>query len=110
MRNFIKPAVAAGCLGLAAFAGPALGQAAGQWQNGGHVYRQICSYCHETGVGPALWGRDLQPDYVAARTRHGMNGMPSFRSTDIDDKALAQLADLIAHGKAPPVPPQWGKP
>jgi mono/diheme cytochrome c family protein len=110
MRAIIVPALAAGCLSLLALSGPARGQAAGQWRDGAHVYRQICGYCHETGVGPALWGRDLHPDYITARTRHGMNGMPAFRSTDIDDKALAQLAELIAHGTAPATVAKGGKP
>lgn len=88
--------------------GPAWAQAAGQWRDGQHVYKQICGYCHDTGVGPALWGRDLQPHYVVTRTRHGFAGMPAFRSTELDDKVLGQLAELIATSKA--APPQGGKP
>jgi len=81
-------------------AGSAWAQAAGQWRNGQHVYDKICQYCHESGVGPVLWGRELHSDYIAMRTRQGFAGMPSFRSTDIDDATLAKLADMIA--KSPP--------
>ena len=85
---------------VVAGSGSAWAQAAGQWRDGGHIYQQICQYCHESGVGPVLWGRDkdheLAPEYVVAMTRQGRAGMPAFRFTEIDDATLAKLGEIIA--------------
>jgi len=92
--------IAAVCTTVLAGTGSAWAQVAGQWRDGGHVYQQICQYCHETGVGPALWDREpdreLAADYVVMTTREGHAGMPAFRFTEIDDATLVKLGDLIA--------------
>lgn len=84
----------------AAWTEPTLAQAAGQWRDGAQVYQQICQYCHETGVGPALLnreqGQELSAEYIAMTTRQGRAGMPAFRFTDVDDATLAKLGEMIA--------------
>ena len=45
-------------------------QAMGEWGSGERVYRGICRYCHDTGVGPVIKGRGLDPAYVAARVAY----------------------------------------
>lgn len=95
------------CLVAAAWAGEASAQAAGQWRDATHAYSKICGHCHDTGIGPVITGRDLQPEYYMHVVRNGFRAMPAFRPTDIDDKTLAALAETLA--KAPP-PKSGGKP
>ncbi|MBT7950416.1 MAG: cytochrome c [Gammaproteobacteria bacterium] len=66
--------------------------AAGQWRNGTHVYIKICSYCHDTGIGPELKGRNLPPEYVSNIVRKGFRAMPAFRATEIDKEELQMLS------------------
>ncbi len=91
---------------------PSMAQAAGQWRDGAQLYQQICQFCHDTGVGPALWnreqGQELDPQYIAMTTRQGRAGMPAFRFTDVDDATLAKLGDMIAKNQKPPA--TGGKP
>lgn len=75
-------------------------QAAGQWRDGDHLYSHLCQYCHETGVGPNLFGRELAVDYVVATARQGKAAMPAFRFTEIDDATLRKLGDIIASGRS----------
>jgi 4-cresol dehydrogenase (hydroxylating) cytochrome subunit len=62
---------------------------------GAQVYEKICSYCHETGIGPVIKGRQLPQVYIKHVVRNGNKAMPAFRVSDFDDKALAELADAI---------------
>jgi len=75
-------------------------QAAGQWRDGEHLYSHLCRYCHETGVGPTLWGRELTADYVVATARQGKSAMPAFRFTEIDDATLRKLGEIVASGRS----------
>lgn len=84
-----------GFLAVAAVVG-ATSASAGQWQNGGQVYEKVCGHCHEMGVGPVIKGRKLLPEYVQRVVRHGNRAMPSFRPSEIDDAALAAVAQLIS--------------
>ena len=70
--------------------------AAGQWRDGAHVYSKICGFCHETGIGPVIKGRELPPEYVAAIVRNGFRAMPTFRQSEIDDEALAKLSSYVS--------------
>ena len=75
--------------------GPVWAQAAGEWRDGAHVYQKICHYCHDTGVGPVLKGRELDVDYIRHVVRHGQRAMPAFRPSELDAKDLARLAQTI---------------
>lgn len=73
---------------------------AGQWADGAQVYQKVCAHCHEAGVGPQIKGRELPPLYIERVVRHGNRAMPSFRATEIDAAALADVARLVS-GSAP---------
>jgi len=76
----------------------AAGAGAGQWRDGVQVYDKVCSHCHEANVGPVLKGRQLPVAYIERVVRHGNRAMPSFRPSEIDDAALADVARLIGAG------------
>lgn len=105
----VRPAVAAAC--LLALAGPEA-QAAGDgvWRGGADVYARVCQYCHEAGVSAELKGRQLTLDYIAPIVRNGFMAMPSFRTSFIDDKALAALADYLEQSKEGPSDPSPSSP
>ena len=66
--------------GTGAAAAETASSAGFKWKDGAEVYAKVCGYCHEGGkVGPQLLGR----------------------SAEIDDDALAKLADFIFRQKAP---------
>lgn len=81
---------------LATANGVALAQAAGNWPDGASIYRATCHYCHDTGVGPVLKGRALDPAYIAARARFGFRAMPAFRHGTLSDADLARVAHFIS--------------
>lgn len=64
------------------------------------TYTKVCSHCHDTGVGPALLGRQLPPLYIENTVRNGFRAMPSFRPSEIDAKALADVARWVAESTA----------
>ena len=66
-----------------------------RWRDAAEVYSKVCSYCHESQVGPRLFGRELPPEYTRAIVRNGNRAMPPFRSSEIDDESLAKLAEYI---------------
>ena len=76
------------------------------WKNGQEVYDKVCAYCHNIGVGPDSVKTVFEGDAVEARAesiiyvvRHGLNAMPAFRKTEIDDASLHDLAVGLAEGK-----------
>lgn len=69
-------------------------------QGGERIYRKICSLCHETGVGPSLLGRHLPQAAIQHIVRHGINGMPAFRSSEISDEEVAALGSFIERSSA----------
>ena len=73
----------------------AAGGAQAAWRDGGEVYDKVCRYCHEANVGPALKGRGLPVEYIQRVVRLGNRAMPAFRSTEIDDATLADVARRI---------------
>ena len=88
---------------------------------GAAIYEHYCIACHDRGVGhpgtqnlayrygpekAALADRDnLTPEYVRIMVRFGRGLMPGFRSSEISDEQLKLLADYLAAGPYPAVPP-----
>ena len=66
------------------------------WRDGAQVYANVCGHCHESGVGPAILGRQLPTILVTTVVRRGSRAMPAFRPSEIDDEALARVADFVA--------------
>lgn len=66
------------------------------WKDGAEVYAKVCGHCHDTGVAPPLLGRRLPPPLVTAFARNGIRAMPAFRAAEIDDAALAKVAEYIS--------------
>lgn len=97
----VHSVVAACAIALLTGTTTARAQSAGQWKDGQHVYAKVCSNCHESGVGPVIKGRDLDPAYYQHVVRGGLRAMPAFRSTEIDDAALRQVAEMLAKSPAP---------
>ncbi|AVR89786.1 c-type cytochrome [Thauera aromatica] len=64
------------------------------------VYAKVCTYCHDQGIGPKILGRQLQPAYIEHVVRYGFRAMPSFRSAEIDDKALAGVIQWVSASPA----------
>lgn len=64
------------------------------------VYEKVCGYCHGRNVGPIILGRALDPDMIKAVTRHGRNGMPAFRPTEVTKAELDALAVWISKSPA----------
>jgi mono/diheme cytochrome c family protein len=66
------------------------------WKNGAEVYAKVCGYCHQTGIGPVIRGRELPPEYITHLVRHGLRAMPAFTASFIDDQALQEVASYIS--------------
>src|SRR5512144_1844600 len=66
------------------------------WKDGAEIYAKVCAYCHDTGVGPAIRGSGLAPAVIKFYTRRGSRAMPAFRASEIDDEALAKLAEYVS--------------
>ena len=83
------------------------GQEEPQWSSGKDVYDKVCGYCHapEVGVGTLLAGRILPEPYVIAIVRSGLNAMPAFPASFIDDESLARVAEYLATLPPPPSEP-----
>jgi mono/diheme cytochrome c family protein len=82
---------------------PALAQAqaAGEWRSPQHIFKQTCAFCHGTGVGPELRGRQLPPEYISYVMLNGLRAMPAFRPTDFSPAEVAALAKMIHESPAP---------
>jgi len=68
---------------------------------GAQYYQKVCAKCHEAGIGPLLLGRGLPPETFLYFARHGSGPMPAFRTTDIDDATLKELAIYLSNSSAP---------
>lgn len=88
--------------GGVAVAGQKLGQPQGE-RAPEEVYAKTCGYCHGKNVGPVIRGRALPADAIKTIVRHGQNGMPAFRPTEITSSELDKLAAWIAASKADPM-------
>jgi mono/diheme cytochrome c family protein len=85
--------------GGVAIAGQKLGQPQGE-RSPEVVYAKTCGYCHGKNVGPVIRGRALPADAIKTIVRHGQNGMPAFRPTEITQSELDKLAAWISASKA----------
>jgi mono/diheme cytochrome c family protein len=96
--------LAAGAVVLAggvAFAAQKLGQPQGE-RAPEEIYVKTCGYCHGRNVGPVIRGRSLPSEAVVRQVRHGQNGMPAFRPTEITTSELDALAKWISTSKVDP--------
>ena len=66
------------------------------WQDGAHVYANVCAHCHDTGVAPAILGRQYPAVIAAFLVRNGNRAMPAFRAAEIDETALEQVAEYVS--------------
>ncbi|MBU6480398.1 MAG: c-type cytochrome [Nitrospirae bacterium] len=66
------------------------------WKDGAEVYAKVCAFCHEAKVGPTIRGRGLDPAYIRFVVRHGNRAMPAFRTAEIDDESLAEVAEYVS--------------
>jgi mono/diheme cytochrome c family protein len=76
-------------------------QAAGEWRSPQHIFQQTCAFCHTTGVGPELRGRQLPPEYVSYVMLNGLRAMPAFRPTDFSPAEVAAMAKMLNESPAP---------
>lgn len=95
--------VVAGSL-LVALTAPALaGQKLGETQpvrTPDVIYAKTCGYCHGRNVGPIILGRAIPADTVKYIVRHGQNGMPAFRPTEVTPAELDALAAWVEKSTA----------
>lgn len=79
----------------------------GQWGSGKNLYDKVCAHCHapEVGVGTAIQGRGLPEPYIKYVIRHGLNAMPAFPASYIDDQSIALVTEYIASLPAAPAQP-----
>lgn len=66
-----------------------------QWSGGRNVYTKVCGYCHDTGIGPVIKGRQLPPGYITHVVRHGFRAMPAFPEPYISNEDLESLGQYI---------------
>lgn len=64
------------------------------------IYAKVCGYCHGRNVGPVLLGRHLSPPLIKFIARHGQNGMPAFRPSEITPAELDALTNWISAAPA----------
>lgn len=99
-------------LALLALSGVTANAADGVVAPGKKTFDRYCAECHAPGFGhPGTqqlgWTRgekkanleqrtDLQAAYIVAIVRNGLQEMPAFRPTEIDDAGLQQLAAWLA--------------
>ncbi len=74
---------------------------AGQWKNSAQIYRSLCIYCHQTRIAPVILGRHYSPEALKVLVRSGINTMPTFRVTEINNKELEDLAAWVEQSPAP---------
>ncbi len=101
MKRIALSIVAASVLAIAAplVAGQKLGEVQGT-RPPEEVYAKTCGYCHGRNVGPIILGRALPAESVQYIVRHGRNGMPAFRPTEIKPSELAALATWVEKSAA----------
>ncbi len=80
------------------------------YSSGKEAYDKLCGYCHkpEAGVGTAIEGRGLPAVFIMAIARNGLNAMPAFPESHIDDETLEQVAEYINTLPLAPLPEASG--
>jgi mono/diheme cytochrome c family protein len=68
------------------------------------VWAGACSYCHDEGVAPPIFGLGLGAAAIAAVVRGGLNGMPAFHPSELTEAQLQALADWVAQQPARTAP------
>jgi mono/diheme cytochrome c family protein len=96
-RQFIRPILLGTYILLYSATGMA-GERA--YKDGEHVFKAVCSHCHDLGNGPKIKGRNLPHEYIKMRVRNGFRAMPAFRSANIDDKSLQLVTEYINNSPA----------
>lgn len=82
-------------------------------QDGEAIYKANCSHCHDPGMdnpgtqqltktrgeenGVLLDRENLVDAYVKTIVRNGLNGMPTFKPTQITEGELDALAEFLAN-------------
>jgi mono/diheme cytochrome c family protein len=64
------------------------------------IYAKVCGYCHGRNVGPVILGRHLPAESIKYVARHGQNGMPAFRPSEVTPAELDALANWISAAEA----------
>lgn len=77
---------------------------AGQWKDSEQIYRTFCIYCHNSGIGPVILGREYPAQAVPIIVRNGVHTMPAFMPSEINDAELEALAKWINESAAPTAP------
>ncbi|MFN3469326.1 MAG: c-type cytochrome [Novosphingobium sp.] len=91
--------LAAPLLAVPALAGQKLGEVQAR-RAPDEIYAKTCGYCHGRNVGPIILGRKLPAETVKYIVRHGQNGMPAFRPTEVTPAELDALAKWVEKSKA----------
>jgi len=100
MRRGIAILVTAGAaLSAPLLAGQKLGEVQAQ-RTPDAIYAKTCGYCHGRNVGPIILGRAIPAETVKYIVRHGQNGMPAFRPTEISPSELDALATWVEKSAA----------
>lgn len=101
MKRIFGPILAVAAMACAAplLAGQKLGETQGL-RAPEEVYAKTCGYCHGRNVGPIILGRAIPADTVKYIVRHGQNGMPAFRPTEVKPSELDALAMWIEKSTA----------
>jgi len=101
MKGFVVPLLAVGVLACAAplLAAQKLGEAQ-PLRTPDQIYAKTCGYCHGRNVGPIILGRALPAESIKYIVRHGQNGMPAFRQTEVKPSELDALAAWIEKSTA----------
>ncbi len=68
------------------------------------MWAGACSYCHDEGVAPPIFGLQLGPAAIAAVVRSGLNGMPAFHPSELTDAQLQALAKWVEQQPASTAP------
>lgn len=116
-----KPLVTLAMISLLIVGAGETANAADAAMTGATIYDHYCIACHDRGGGhpgtqnlaylygpekAALADRDnLTPDYVRTMVRFGRGLMPGFRPSEISDEQVKLLAEYLAAGPHPAVPP-----
>lgn len=79
-----------------------------QWRDGQQLYDKVCGHCHKpsVGVGTVLEGRELPLAYLKIIVRNGLNAMPAFPESYIDDASLEAVGQYLGSLPTPAPPPE----
>jgi mono/diheme cytochrome c family protein len=99
MKWWLMPGLALGIIAAPAGAQQKLGEVEAP-RSPDQIYAKVCGYCHGRNVGPVILGRHLPPQSIKYVARHGQNGMPAFRPSEVTPSELDALANWISAAPA----------